>query len=324
MPANWAPDSAGPELGHFVEEAMDDNRREALIKEYGEVCSNFRTLTDIRFKLLALLPTATAAATAFKGDLADGGSFVFPLFGLIATIGLVTYNTRNDQLYDELVGRAASIERNLGLADGAFANRPHAWLSFRLLGIKWKVDHRTGVGTIYLACIAVWLFLLLASLSVLVVSGVKASVLAPLTAFGLAVIATWCARTWIRRKKKQVADEMRSLAAEAVQRALSTDNLSQAAEDRELIDLCSKLGHEERETIAGRAQFYAAIDPDSSSDYLPCASKEQTACQLVALLTDLPPRWLFDCATNRRGSMPRQSPGIVPVLSGRAAFDKYQ
>jgi hypothetical protein len=325
---------------HFVEVTMDDNRRDALTKEYGEVCSNFRTLTDIRFKLLSLLPIATAAATAFKGAPTDGVSFVFPLFGLIATIGLVTYNTRNDQLYDELVGRAASIERSLGLADGAFANRPHPWLIFRLLDIKfierslgladrafanrprtwlvsrlldvkwedieWKVDHRTGVGTIYAACIAVWLFLLLASLSAPLVSAPKDSVLASLAVLGLAVIATWCARTWIARRKKKVAEEMRSWAAEAVQMALSTD-LSRTVEDPKLLDLCSKLGHEKREAIAARAQFYTPIDRDSINYYLPCVSKEQTACQLVALLTDLPPRWLFDCATNRRGSMPAQS-----------------
>jgi hypothetical protein len=283
--------------------AMDKNRREALLKEYGEVCSNFRTLTDIRFKLLALLPIATAAAVAFK----DGGSFAFPLFGLIATIGLVTYNTRNDQLYDELVGRAASIERSLGLADGAFANRPHAWLSFRLLDIKWKVDHRTGLGTIYLASIAVWLFLLLASLSALLIPAPQAPARAQLAAFGLAAIMTWCARTWIRREKENIEHEMRSLAAKAVQKAFSTD-LSRAAEDGELIDLCTKLGNAKRETIAGRARFYAAIDGDSSSYYLPSASKEQAACHLVALLTDLPPRWLFDCATNRRGVMRKQSP----------------
>ena len=320
---------------------MDNNRREALIKEYGEACSNFRTLTDIRFKLLGLLPIATAAGTAFKGDGADGGSFVFPLFGLIATIGLVTYNTRNDQLYDELVSRAAFIERSLGLADGAFASRPHPWLIFRLLDIKfierslgladrafanhpdmwlfsrlrnvkwkdieWKVDHRTGVGTIYVACIAVWLFLLLTSLSAL-----RVSAWAPLAAFGLAVIATWCARTWIKDKKKLVERRMRSLALEAVQKAFST-NLLRAVEGREeLIDLCAKLGHVKRDIVAGRAEFYAAIDRNSSSYYLPCVSKEQAACQLVALLTDLPPRWLFDCATNRRGSMPEQSPVSFP------------
>jgi hypothetical protein len=153
------------------------------------------------------LPIAIAAATAFKGDNTGGGSFVFPLFGLIATVGLVTYNTRNDQLYDELVGRAASIERSLGLADGGFANRPHAWLSFRLLGIKWKVDHRTGIGTIFLASIAVWLFLLLTSLSGPIVSALapQAPALASLAALSLAVIATWCAKTWLR-KTKQVAE----------------------------------------------------------------------------------------------------------------------
>jgi hypothetical protein len=278
---------------------MDKNRRDALTKEYGEVCSNFRTLTEIRFKLLTLLPLATAVATAFKGD----WSFVFPFFGLIATIGLVTYNTRNDQLYDELVGRAASIERSLGLADGAFANRPHAWLSFRLLGIKCSVDHRTGIGMIYLASIAAWLFLLLASLSAPPVSAQKASVLAPLAAFGLAVIATSCVTIWIRRKKKQ----MRSLAAKAVQKAFSTD-LSRAAKDQGLINLCADLGHEKRETITERAAFYATFDRDSLSYYLPAGSKEQAACQLVALLTDLPPGWLFDCATNRRGFMPKGSP----------------
>jgi hypothetical protein len=306
-------------LDLLAEETMDTHRREALSKEYGEVCSNFRTLTDIRFKLLALLPIATAAATVFKGDSTGGGSSVFPLFGLIATIGLVTYNTRNDQLYDELVGRAASIERSLGLADGGFANRPHAWLSFRLLGIKWKVDHRTGIGTIYLASIAVWLFLFLGSLSAPLISALppRAAVFAPLAAFSFAVIATWCARTWIKRKKKQVADEMRSLAAQAVQRALSTD-LSRAAEDRELIELCSKLGHEKRQTIAGRAQFYAAVDQDCSSYYLPGVSKEQAACHLVALLADLPPGWLFDCATNRRGVMPKDSPVLLPPRAGGA------
>jgi hypothetical protein len=253
---------------------------------------------------------ATAAAVAFKdgtaasftGDGTVGGTFVLALFGLLATIGLVTYNTRNDQLYDDLVGRAASIERSLGLADGAFANRPYVWLSFRVLDIRWKVDHRTGVGTIYWTSIIVWLFLLLASLSAPLVSnlGPGRTSLAVLAA---AVIAAWSARTWIKRKKKQVEGNMRCVAARAVQKALST-NLSP---DRELIALCAELvgdgDHDMISMISARAQFYAAVDRDSSGYFDRRGSKLQAACHLVALLTDLPPRQLFDWATNRRGDV---------------------
>jgi hypothetical protein len=304
---------------------MDKDRREALSKEYGEVCNTFRTLTDIRFRLLALLPIATAAAAAFKGEFkgdgTDGGSFVLPLFGLIVTIGLVTYNTRNDQLYDELVGRAASIERSLGLADGGFANRQHPWLSIRVLGINWNVDHRTGVGTIYLASVIVWLFLLLASLSAPLVSNLDqhAKVSALLAALGVAVIATWGAAALIKRKKQQVERKMRNGAARAVQKAFSID-LSRAAADQELIALCAELGHKDHGTISARAQFYAAVDRNSSGYFVPCGSKLQAACHLVALLTDLPPRWLFDCATNRRGvvKIEKESPQWFPLRADDA------
>src|SRR5215217_911698 len=144
------------------QEEADKKRHEALSKEYGEVCNTFRTLTDIRFKLLAFLPIAAAAAVAaLTGSAAQqrptAVMLALSLFGLVVTIALVTYNARNDQLYDDLVARAADIERSLNIPDGAFANRARPWLQIPLL-IEWKIDHRTAVSTIYGASIALWLF----------------------------------------------------------------------------------------------------------------------------------------------------------------------
>jgi hypothetical protein len=114
---------------------MDASRRKAFLKEYNEVCNNFRILTDIRFKLLAFLPIAAAAAAAIlSNDRATVPKLALSPFGLVVTLGLVTYTTRNDRPYNELVGRASIIERNLGLPDGGFANMPVAWLVVRLWG----------------------------------------------------------------------------------------------------------------------------------------------------------------------------------------------
>ena len=51
---------------------------------------------------------------------------------LIITHIVLTYHTRNDQLYDALIGRASAIERSLGLPDGAYATRLRAWLHFKI------------------------------------------------------------------------------------------------------------------------------------------------------------------------------------------------
>jgi hypothetical protein len=81
----------------------EDTRREALQMEYAEVSNNFRLLTDIRFKLLAFLPIAAAAAAVLKGTSATDPSTAaatvgLSVFGLLVTLGLMSYNARNDQL----------------------------------------------------------------------------------------------------------------------------------------------------------------------------------------------------------------------------------
>ena len=248
---------------------MDDFRREALLKEYGEVCNNFRLLTDIRFKLLAFLPIAAAAATALKGDDGGGGHFALSLFGLVATIGLITYNARNNQLYNELVGRAAAIERSLGLPDGAFANRPHPWLTIRLLRGRWKVDHGTGIGTIYAASIALWLFGALAPALQITARVLRLSDPSPwvnITALALAVLITYAAFRLIKDQRKKREKELRLQAARAVARAQMVD-LSQAAQDAELVDACKHLcggdtGTIDLAAIEARARFLVTLAPE--------------------------------------------------------------
>lgn len=290
---------------------MDDSRRDALLKEYGEVSGNFKLLTDIRFKLLAFLPIATAAAAAIKSEGAGIGNFSLSLFGLVATIGLLTYNARNDQLYNELVARAASIERSLGLQDGSFANRPRPWLTIWCPRVDWKVEHGTGVATIYAASIALWLSGLLAPIlefarQTYVSLGLRHFLVADpsawvnATAVGTAICATYLGLRSAGRQKKRRAQEMRRLAVAAVERAKSLE-FSAVAKDVKFVELCVRLSDGDRNAIAARASFYASIDPESLGHYLLRGESTQTASHFVALLTDLPPRWLFDCATNRRG-----------------------
>ena len=247
---------------------MDTTRREALLKEYSEVGNNFRTLTDIRFKLLALLPIAAAVATAVNHDSLGIQAFGLSLFGLVATLGLATYNARNDQLYDELVGRAASIERSLGLPDGYFANRPRPWLDVPLGKLRWPIDHGTGVTTIYAASVALWTSGVLAPVLEFVrrVSLPQSAVRGPpigvnISAITLAIILTALGLLFIGMHKKRRARKLRKWAAEAVKTAAELP-LETIGESKKLLSLCVWLSGKQTTTISSRANFYAKLDAE--------------------------------------------------------------
>jgi hypothetical protein len=61
---------------------MMDKKLDALLKEHAEVCSNFRTLRDIRFKLLVFLPIAAAVTALTEGGVGVVG-LALSLFGLV-------------------------------------------------------------------------------------------------------------------------------------------------------------------------------------------------------------------------------------------------
>jgi hypothetical protein len=278
-------------------------------------------LTDIRFKLLAFLPVAAGAATAV---LARGSAtmltLAFSLFGLVVTIGLVTYNARNDQLYDTLVARAAAIERYLGIPDGAFANRPRPW--FRPMRGRWKVDHRTAVSTIYMASIALWLFGALHAVIDLAqgafsrwISPTWANLVALAAAVGLTILGG----SFVKLEREHTSECLRKTAAEAVKLAgsLPIAALGESEEFRSpcdlagseadpgqtrerLLSLCTKLAGSSAKIVQTRARFLSKLPPEAIADYVTKGSPEWNAAQIVAVITDLAPEWLFDCATNRR------------------------
>jgi hypothetical protein len=306
---------------------MTDNRRDALLKEYGEVSNNFRMLTDLRFKMLNFLPIATGAVaatamTAIKNDISPMVNLILSLFGLVVTLGLITYNTRNDQLYNELVGRAASIERYLGLPDGSFAHRPRPWLSIEFQSIislpqkyrpkPWKVDHGTGVATIYAASIALWLTLLFSAVLELIrcvyvyfklphfivpdpsvwINGI---------ALTLAIGVTYLGWKWLKDQVKKSRKKLRKYAYVAYQRALKID-VEDAQNNNKFVRSCVKLSNnEDVQNTLRRANFYTRMDPATLSHYILQDSNEQKAAHLVALLTDFPPGWIFDCGESRKG-----------------------
>ena len=288
-------------------------RREALLREYGEVTANFRNLADIRFRLLGLLPLAAVATAALKGDNSNVSTLALSLFGLIATVGLITYNARNDQLYDELVGRAGDIERQLGLPDGGFANRMLAWLEIELVDVPWKVDHRTGIDAIYGATVALWLFGVLGPLVALVpydvcspaVHGDAATLRIHLVAMALAIAMTGFAMVVVGRQKKAREDRIRQLAAAAVAKAVRLRAHPSWPLDESFLRLCASMREREVKDLAlvrRRAAFLHKLPPDEAAKYMVPGDRRRVAAQYVALLADFSPRWVMDAATDRRGT----------------------
>jgi hypothetical protein len=117
---------------------------QSLRLDYEQTTQLLRTLTDIRFKLIAFVPTIAGTAVAFMGAGRSDAELVgVGAIGLAATVGVLLYELRNSELYDAVVGRAADLEQKLGL--GLFA----------LVGKR----RERGFGLVYGAALAGWTYL---------------------------------------------------------------------------------------------------------------------------------------------------------------------
>jgi len=129
---------------------------ERIEREYARATQLLDGLTDIRFKLLALVPTLSGTAV---GLLRAGESAVTLLavgfLGLAATLGILVYELRNTQTRIELLDRIQAIESEVSgrplLGDPAAG----AAKLFGVIGLRYK----TGLALVYAAALAGWGYL---------------------------------------------------------------------------------------------------------------------------------------------------------------------
>jgi hypothetical protein len=125
--------------------------------DYDQTTQLLRTLTDIRFKLIAFVPTIAAAAVGLINRPRPAAElFAIGTLGLTATLGILVYELRNSQIYAAAAKRAADLERQLGFAGGLYSDHPP--VTMRLLGFL-PASRLLGLGLVYGAALAGWAYL---------------------------------------------------------------------------------------------------------------------------------------------------------------------
>lgn len=133
--------------------------------DYQATTSLLGAINEVRFKLLALVPTLSGAAVAVIGRPTSTAELLaVGLIGLISTLGVLLYELRNTQLYDYGLARAQLLEQELHVmslnpdrtSGGLFSDRPSRTL--RLFGLL-PVDRDAGLSLVYSAAIAGWTYL---------------------------------------------------------------------------------------------------------------------------------------------------------------------
>jgi hypothetical protein len=159
----------------------DNQERGSLHLDYEQTTELFRMLADIRFKLLAFVPTLTGVAVSLlTGDKVGKGTVLaVGILGFVVTLGIIIYELRNSLFYDLSISRAARLEGQLKLPrftklrgslnkpGGVFTERPPGRasaeqdpLSQKFLGII-PIKHDIGLSFVYGASLGGWTFIVM-------------------------------------------------------------------------------------------------------------------------------------------------------------------
>jgi hypothetical protein len=177
--------------------------------EYTQINENFRFLGEIRFKLLALVPTfggigvfvlagagLSAGAAAVPSSSKLLAILLVSLFALSATLGITLYDQRNSELYNALIHRAKWLESHfdtssapgglrLSRVGGQFNERPK-----KNRRVILKAGHDLALALIYGPLLGAWILpILYSALRLASVPEVGAQ-LASVTAATIAALAS--------------------------------------------------------------------------------------------------------------------------------------
>jgi hypothetical protein len=167
--------------------ALDADDRLQL--DYDQTQQLLRTLTDIRFKLLAFVPTIAGASVGFFGRARPAAELMaIGLLGLVATLGILVYELRNSETYAAAVRRARLLEQRLELGSGGLLSE-HQASTVRLFGFL-PIARQRGLALVYGAAFAGWIYLVAwGALRALEVPGARGAGVAIGAAAGLLVVA---------------------------------------------------------------------------------------------------------------------------------------
>jgi hypothetical protein len=144
--------------------------RAAILRDHEKTFDLYTTLVDVRFKLLAFVPTVTGIAVGVvslggKGaETSPGARVVIALIGLVGSLAIIVYEVRNSQIHDRAVHRIAHLERLLGFRpsdpglspQGMFSERGNGGTFAGVLSIR----HDRALAMIYGVAVAGWTWVL--------------------------------------------------------------------------------------------------------------------------------------------------------------------
>ena len=278
---------------------MQEPRDQDLLAVYQTTVESFRTLTEIRFKLLTFLPLGTGLGVALSGD-AKGPAL--SAFGALVTLALWVYDQRNNQHYDELVSQAAHLERRLGIFGGPFDARPTSWwwLKPRKSQLRARpraeflVEHRWPITAIYGASLSVWLAQLLSLVWRSFLPSTPASFAAGCVVASLVWSSAWLVDCSKGQQAKEWNTRVREAHAVLTKYEFSGPNLSPSPQAHfepvvAAVSRCTKT----EEAARARLLFFL---PRVSTDG-PLGSR--LAALVLGQVIDMPPRWIEDISGRR-------------------------